>query len=61
MDIMKEWLIPHGHTVIVAQWVVDNKPKDKDLYQDNVTYQGWIAASEQILEESMENLGKEPR
>ena len=58
---MKEWLIPHGHRVSVAQWVVDNKPKDKDLYQDNVTYQAWIAASEQILEESMENLGKEPR
>jgi len=60
MDL-NHWLSPHGRRVMVAQWVIDTKPKDRELYEDNVTYQAWIAASEQVLEESMENLGEELR
>ena len=47
----KPWLSPHGHSVWMAKWVIEEKAHllDTDEYRNHTTMKMWIEESKKIL------------
>jgi len=48
----KPWLSPHGQSVDMAMWVVENKSYllETDEYKTNTTMHQWIKESQKIID-----------
>jgi len=48
----KPWLSPHGQSLWMAKWVIDNKSHllETDEYKTNTTMHQWVKESQKIID-----------
>ena len=48
----KPWLSPHGQSLWMAQWVIENKAPllETDEYRNHTTMRMWVEKSQEIID-----------